>query len=259
MCQSDLHERDPNEWEQFASHPRFRTLCNEFYDIVRITRPKCLTKMFTPLNDEDYAQAVAVHGEKVEEILMTYNGYSEARFETFLKTLFSVVQQRAGKKNTFCIIGRSNSGKTSLMLSFVKKFFGHDYGTPSNNPNTSFMFNDCTNKRIIFADEAMVHEKNYEDWKKIMGGQTCRTEVKYKEAIDIQPTPVIYVSNSEIWKNLPVERDAFKNRIYHFTMNTPIPNSSECVPIEDIDWDIVLTKYWKTLKLDKCYYINKKI
>ncbi|DAC80331.1 TPA_asm: NS1 [Abeoforma parvovirus] len=200
-----------------------------------------------------YDLKVLTRGKRIEELLKA-NNYSEDRIKFFLKSLMLVVQRRAGKKNTFYLMGRSNSGKSMLMETFVRAYFNHNFGSPNGNVKSSFPFAVCICKRILLWEEPIVNAINFEDAKKVLGGQQHRTDQKYQTGAEISSTPVIMTSNRPVWAVVPTEVEVFKNRCFIFNLNVPIDPASNLIPILKIDWDIFINTYLYECSLNTIAY-----
>jgi hypothetical protein len=194
-CQQHLYDRPTEEWSEFVIHPRFNSLCTTYFGVIGgMARQKCFWSGFNLLTGDKYAEAVAVRGERIKGILKM-NTYSDERIAFFIKALMMVVQRKSKKQNTFYLMGKSNSGKSMLMETFVRTYFANTFGCPNGNVRSRFPFSDCIGKRIILWEEPIVHAQNFEDAKKILGGQQHRTDQKYQTGAEIAATPVIMTSN----------------------------------------------------------------
>lgn len=242
--------RPIEEWCEYASHPRLRSMQDTYFDIVRHKlRLQSFSDVFKPLHADDMLQIELDRGERIEKLLKQHHQLSDAQFKMFIVGLIKVIQRKSGKRNTFYIMGRSNTGKSMLLETFVRSYFNNAFGCPSGNYNSGFPFNDCVNQRVLLIEEPAVTERNHEDYKKIMGGQAMRCDKKYAGSGEVPPTPVLMTANVPVWKYVPSQEETFRNRCFIFYFGTPVDETSDFIPIEKDDWDYVLTKYYHQFHL----------
>ena len=250
VCSEHQLFRNPyTEWSRFVTHPGFNGLQSTIYNCVgSMLVGQKFRDVFTPLLGDQLREAVEERGHRIQTILMDHNKYTIQRFKFFLKALILVICRRAGKQNTFYVMGKSNAGKSQLMESFVRSYFLNAYGSPSDNDHSGFPLADCCNKRVILWEEPTVTIANFEAAKKVLGGQTLRVDQKYKPSAEVAPTPVIMTSNKPVWHNVDGEEEMFKNRMFIFNMSVPIPSDSWFIPIIRKDWDIALSTIYNDLR-----------
>lgn len=242
--------RPIEEWAKFAAHPRLTSLQSNYFDIVQNRlRALAFSQVFTPLDRNGLARAITKRGERIENLLLKHHALTEKQFKLFLRAIIGVVNMKYGKKNTFYLLGRSNTGKSQLLATFAYSYFRNGIGCQSNNVRSGFPWNDAIVKRLLLIEEPQMNDDNFEDYKKIMGGELLRCDKKYAPSGEVPPTPVFMTSNAPIWRVIPQQAEAYQNRCFNFFLGTPIPEENEFMPLEKLDWDIVLTKYWHKFKL----------
>ncbi len=242
--------RPIHEWSKFAAHPRLNSLQSNYFDIVQNKlRYSSFDAVFQPNDALAQMAMIAKRGERIEWILRDHQKLSDAQFKLFLQGILRVVQMKSGKRNTFYIMGKSNTGKSQLLASFAYSFFRNGIGCQSNNIRSGFPWNDCIVKRLLLIEEPQMNCDNNEDYKKIMGGELLRCDKKYAPSGEVPPTPVFMTSNQPVWHVVSTQQEAYRNRSYIFYFANPIPEGSNKVPIEKEDWLIILTKYWNTYNL----------
>ncbi|BAU69604.1 nonstructural protein 1 [Megabat bufavirus 1] len=107
------------------------------------------------------------------------------------------LNKQMGKRNTILLCGPASTGK-SLIAQKICQLVGN-VGC-YNASNVNFPFNDCSNKNIIWVEEAGNFGGQVNQFKTIMSGQSIRLDQKGKGSKEIQPTPVIMTTNEDITK-----------------------------------------------------------
>lgn len=100
-----------------------------------------------------------------------------------------------GKRNTIWLFGPATTGKTNIAeaIAHAVPFYGCVNWT-----NESFPFNDCINKLIIWWEEGKMTAKTVETAKAILGGSKVRVDQKCRGSEELEPTPVIITSNTNM-------------------------------------------------------------
>jgi len=168
--------------------------------------------------------------------LLQYQGWKESRMHAFLSILLKIVNRQNGKKNCLWLWGESNAGKTQLMKAFVDTVCPGMYGIPLSNVRSAFMFGNCVNKRLIFWEEPMINAENIEAVKNMFAGGSFSVDVKYRDNIIVDPTPVIVTSNHHpTWNLVPDCAKTIMNRVEVFKMDQNSDDFHE-FPITGEDW-----------------------
>lgn len=104
-------------------------------------------------------------------------------------------QKRFGKRNTVWLFGPATTGKTNIAeaIAHAVPFYGCVNWT-----NENFPFNDCVDKMIIWWEEGKMTAKVVESAKAILGGSMVRVDQKCKSSSQIDQTPVIVTSNTNM-------------------------------------------------------------
>lgn len=100
-----------------------------------------------------------------------------------------------GKRNTIWLFGPATTGKTNLAQAIAHA--SNCYGCV-NWSNENFPWNDCHKKKLIWWEEGCMSQKFVEGAKAILGGTCCRVDVKGKSSTEIQQTPCILTSNTDM-------------------------------------------------------------
>lgn len=136
----------------------------------------------------------------------------------FVTSIVDVMDRNVQKKNTICIIGPSNSGKTVMVSQPIKHLAQIVGMVGSRQTENQFLWQDCPNCRAIIIDEAVFLPAHMEDLKLILGGEDIQVSVKFEHNATIQRTPVILTGNDVPWVLDHGQKDAFKNRMFYYTV-----------------------------------------
>jgi len=232
---------------KFVTNNYFNANVSRFCDVVcsrMVARPFMGGKdaIFKPLSDMELEYAIAEHGEKIEYLMDTVWGFNPETKRTCVRAFVGVADRRFGKKNTVYFYGRSNTGKSILMDSFME-FFQPCVGYPSQNQRSGFPWGDAANRRVIRADEPHADLDNIDIFKTIMSGNVCNVDKKYAASIIINPTPVYMSSNKPLWELCLKEKESIINRCAFIKyLSTPCPE--DFGTITKMDWNIILSKYY---------------
>lgn len=103
--------------------------------------------------------------------------------------------KKFGKRNTIWLFGPATTGKTNIAeaIAHTVPFYGCVNWT-----NENFPFNDCVDKMVIWWEEGKMTAKVVESAKAILGGSKVRVDQKCKSSAQIDPTPVIVTSNTNM-------------------------------------------------------------
>lgn len=120
------------------------------------------------------------------------NGYDPAYAGSIL---VGWCKKRFGKRNTIWLFGPATTGKTNIAeaIAHAVPFYGCVNWT-----NENFPFNDCVDKMIIWWEEGKMTAKVVESAKAILGGSMVRVDQKCKASQQIDQTPVIVTSNTNM-------------------------------------------------------------
>ncbi|AEI99166.1 NS1 [Porcine bocavirus H18] len=126
--------------------------------------------------------------------LLNYQGYNYWQVGHWLCT---VLDKKSGKQNTISFYGPASTGKTNLAKAIVNcvNLFGN-----VNHLNKNFVFNDCSNKLVVWWEEALMHTDWVEPAKCVLGGTTVRIDRKHKDSQLLPQTPCIISTNNNIYE-----------------------------------------------------------
>lgn len=120
------------------------------------------------------------------------NGYNPAYAGSIL---LGWCKREFGKRNTIWLFGPATTGKTNIAeaIAHAVPFYGCVNWT-----NENFPFNDCVDKMLIWWEEGKMTNKVVESAKAILGGSKVRVDQKCKASVQIDATPVIVTSNTNM-------------------------------------------------------------
>nr|QKE55007.1 MAG: nonstructural protein [Parvoviridae sp.] len=128
-------------------------------------------------------------------------------------TFYRWLTKQNGKKNTICIEGPSNTGKTSFWIGFRQN-------VPSGEVvnGQSFNYEGLVECYVGFWDEPLCADEQAEKFKQIAGGEPCTVPVKHKKPALLKQIPMVITTNRPFWYWCPSQEDMFRNRfnIYQF-------------------------------------------
>lgn len=138
----------------------------------------------------------------------------EVEIIAFLNNLLGVIEKHFPKINCFQVIGAPSSGKNFFFDCILHYFF--NFGQIGNfNKYNSFPLQEAVNRRILLWNEPNCEPGSFDTIKMLFGGDSLNCKVKYQHDYIIHRTPVIVLSNKNVFPNDP----AFKCRMITYTWN----------------------------------------
>lgn len=214
------------EWDEFVECLSGSGFDIQYKKATDIYRTKTCTK---PLSELMTAKPLPEWNNKKvyigvdESIGLLFDWIRHQGFDAdnFINEIFDVLERKVPKKNTFCLMGPPNSGKSFVMRSIIPHFsyFGEVRGGGS---NYTFLWQDCVDTAVIFIEEPMISPEVAEQFKLVMEGAPTHVHVKMRGDALLQPTPVLITTNSLPWRWCPNEAQAFQARMFfHMCRETP--------------------------------------
>lgn len=197
----NIEELMRNRPEMIVKHlhkPGLQTIVQNCFTFV-----KCLGSTWSIKNYERFSpDPSGIHG-----VLLT-QGLSPDDFDPiFLKW----ITKTDPKRNTICIIGPSNTGKTSFVRGLRAVC---PAGEVCNGAN--FNFEDLVERYWGFWDEPLCGPEQADKFKQIAGGEPCVVPIKFKRPAHLPRIPMWISTNHPIWKWCPHEEQMFRNRMWIF-------------------------------------------
>nr|WPD49019.1 MAG: nonstructural protein 1 [Protoparvovirus sp.] len=154
--------------------------------------------------------------EQIHQILL-HQGISPYEFDSIFH---SWITKKDSKRNTICLHGPSNTGKTAFFQG-LKQCVA--WGEIVN--STQFAFEGITQGYIAFWEEPYCAPELAEKAKQVLEGQTCLISVKFRKPHRLERHPVAITTNHDLWRFCNSEKDAFCNRMWIFPWREQVQNT----------------------------------
>nr|QTD19007.1 NS1 [Bufavirus Henan38] len=183
---------DPDSYIAQVANPGGETIIKAALDIVTLKMSVEKTAFDLILENQTKASKTAKHTKAWK--IIKKNGYNP--YQVY-HAIICCLNKQMGKRNTILLCGPASTGKSLLAQKIC-----HLVGNVGcyNAANVNFPFNDCSNKNIIWVEEAGNFGTQVNQFKTIMSGQAIRLDQKGKGSKTIEPTPVIMTTNEDITK-----------------------------------------------------------
>lgn len=202
--------------------------------------------MITDCNAVEYATGTTVGNIKNNRIYKIFelNGYDPAHAACIFHKWLS---RETGKRNTIWLYGPATTGKTNIAqaLAYALPSYGNVNWT-----NENFPFNDCAGKMLIWWEEGKMTTQIVEVAKALLGGTKCHIDKKCKDSVEIDSTPVIITSNTNMTicydgnQYVGAHREPLEERIFKFTLGVKLDPLFGLTTKEEIkEWF-----YWGSLQ-----------
>nr|AVR53754.1 nonstructural protein 1 [Protoparvovirus rodent3] len=151
-----------------------------------------------------------------------------------------VLNRQGGKRNTILFHGPASTGK-SIIAQAIAQAVGN-VGC-YNAANVNFPFNDCTNKNLIWVEEAGNFGQQVNQFKAICSGQTIRIDQKGKGSKQIEPTPVIMTTNENVTvvrigcEERPEHTQPIRDRMLNLNLTRTLPGNFGL--IDNSEWPLI--------------------
>ncbi|QEM39034.1 nonstructural protein [Bactericera trigonica densovirus] len=151
----------------------------------------------------------------LEDLLMYQFDNDEEIVGVFLEDLVDILEKRKAKINSIFVLSPSNAGKNFFFDCVVHFFL--NFGLIGNfNKYVGFPLQETVHKRILLWNEPNAEPAAFETLKMLLGGDQCVVRVKFQSDATVGRTPVIILSNNDIFP-----RDAaFRNRMIKYEWKT---------------------------------------
>lgn len=133
----------------------------------------------------------------------------------FVNNLYSLVEKTVPKKNCLEVVSNPSAGKNFFFDAVLSFYINR--GTIRNfNRYSNFPLQDTVGRRILVWNEPNCESSAFDTVKKIFGGDVDSVAVKYSPDQTISRTPVIVLSNNEVFP----DDDAFNHRMWRYKWKT---------------------------------------
>lgn len=132
--------------------------------------------------------------------------------QQFCQDLYDILEKKIPKKNSFQIISPPSAGKNFFFDSIFAFYW--NIGLIRNfNKYENFPLMEAVDKRVNCWNEPNFEPAAEDTIKMILGGDPIKTPVKYEHERNIMRTPVIIMTNKNVFK----QNEAFEDRIITYT------------------------------------------
>ncbi|UOH27039.1 nonstructural protein 1 [Galliform chaphamaparvovirus 7] len=155
--------------------------------------------------------------EAIHKVLL-FQGISPSFFD---QVFHSWIQKTDSKRNTICIYGPSNTGKSTFIAGLKACV---PWGECVNGNN--FNFEGLLGSVIGVWEEPLIGPETAEKFKQISEGMPTNIPVKYKKPQLLPRTPIIMTTNHWPWRWCTGEEQMFRNRMHIFHFEHDCKNQS---------------------------------
>lgn len=135
----------------------------------------------------------------------------------FIKEIMQILNMELEKRNTFCIWGERNCGKTWFINSLGDLLWNVGSIEANFNKTSTFPFEDLINKRMAILNEFNCSPAKKDTCKELFEGQPTSVNVKYQKPQKIHRTPIFITTNNNWLLNFDkVDSDAFRARCFFY-------------------------------------------
>ena len=147
------------------------------------------------------------------ELLMYQFENNEGFICRFLQTLVNILDKKIPKRNSMLIHSPPSAGKNYFFDAVAAFFLNYGmFGTA--NKTNNFSFSDGAGKRLVIWNEPNYEVYHLEKMKELLGGDTTRVHVKYKNDVPLQGPPIILLTNHYL---SIINDPSFKDRLSVYT------------------------------------------
>lgn len=170
--------------------------------------------VYRPTPTDEYETA-----ERSYEYMISWLEEQGIPVNEWVREVFDIMDRKREKINSMCMIGGSNSGKTT-MFAMPLRTLARFCGTIGNRgANSDFVYQECVNKRVIGIDECVLQPNLMEDMKLLLGGEIMTVNVKFAGHSIIQRTPCLLTGNKDLWDLDQSQATPFKNRMLYYKVH----------------------------------------
>nr|QKX49056.1 NS [Avian chapparvovirus] len=148
-----------------------------------------------------------INPSAIHQILL-FQGIPPSEFDT---AFHAWITKRDPKRNTICIQGPSNTGK-SMFISGLKQCA--PWGEIIN--SNTFAFEGLVETCIGIWEEPLCSPELAEKAKQVLEGMPTNIPIKYKKPFLLPRTPILITTNHDLWRFCTREEPMFRNRMWIF-------------------------------------------
>ncbi|AUW34321.1 nonstructural protein 1 [Parvoviridae sp.] len=154
--------------------------------------------------------------EQIHMILL-HQGVNPTQFD---QLFHSWITKKHPKRNTICLIGPSNTGKSAFIAGLKENV---PWGEIINSNN--FAFEGLQNGFIGVWEEPLCSAELAEKTKQITEGMPTMIPIKFRKPVKLERTPIIITTNHDLWRFCSSEEEAFRNRMWIIPWEAPVQNT----------------------------------
>lgn len=158
-----------------------------------------------------YYMSIEESFDAVLELLSFQFDDNQPEISDFVNNLYMLVEKLVPKKNCLEVVSPPSAGKNFFFDAVLSFYINR--GTIRNfNRYSNFPLQDTVGRRILVWNEPNCESSAFDTVKKIFGGDVDSVAVKYSPDQTISRTPVIVLSNNEVFP----DDDAFNHRMFRY-------------------------------------------
>lgn len=193
---------------KYLHRPGLRSIVDNCLQFVKSTGQTWTISLFEP-HDPD---------PSIIHKILLHQGIRPSDFDPIFA---SWINKRHPKRNTICLQGPSNCGKSAFIAGLKQCI---PWGEIVN--GQTFMFEGLCEQTIGIWEEPLCSPEAAEKAKQVLEGMTCSIPVKYKKPFMLPRTPILITTNHDLWRFCTAEETAFRNRMWIYNFNYPMQNVS---------------------------------
>nr|QSH48279.1 NS1 [Chufflevirus sp.] len=187
----------PDIMAKYLHRPGLNSIVQNCLEFVKASGATWNISLFEPYDP---------YPAEIHKILL-HQGIEPSKFD---EIFYAWITKSDSKKNTICIQGPSNTGK-SAFISGLKQCIMWGEIT---NGNSGFNFEGLLEQNIGVWEEPLMGPELAEKAKQVFEGMVCSIPVKYKKPHMLPRTPIIITTNHDVWRYCQAEEPMFKNRMW---------------------------------------------
>lgn len=180
--------------------------------------------------------------------ILDFNGINPYDFVT---DLVEIIDRRKPKKNTLWLKGAPNCGKSLLINSIGDSLLYAFRGDQPDPKEARFTYAGLATARIGILNEFKIYSNVADKMLLLLEGAEVLNDVKNKQAVNIQRTPLLISTNGDLWDGLPMreqetKKGAILQRVTKYHMST-FEELADCNgALNPLAWRKMIEKYYLT-------------
>lgn len=198
---NDCLRHAPLIMQKYLHRPGLQTIVNNCLDFVKCTGHTWSLSIFERHRPNPFY---------VHRVLL-FQGIPPSEFD---QVFFKWITKADPKRNTICLQGPSNTGKSNFIAGFKQCVtWGEIVNTPT------FAFEALPDSIIGVWEEPLCSPELAEKAKQVLEGMATSIPIKHKKPLLLPRTPIIITSNHDLWRFCQAEKEMFQNRMWIFYFN----------------------------------------